>query len=152
MTLPGLERLNGQAEAEAVEALRRCFDSEVWARFVATRRPFDDRDALLSAAQAGWREMSDGEWHAVIASFSEAPLPHGDVETRAAADVALKLYRQRFGHPFISMAEDVLADELLMLIRIRLGHEELAEHRRSRDEYRNLARRRLDRMLGTAAS
>jgi 2-oxo-4-hydroxy-4-carboxy-5-ureidoimidazoline decarboxylase len=147
MSGAALERLNGLEEDELVAELRRCFDSEEWARDVAGGRPYADVAALLGAVAAGWQVLSDDEWERTLLAFREPALPDDDAEAMPAVRLALELYRQRFSRPFVSGMDGATADELLMLIRIRLGHDELAELRRSRDEYRNLARRRLARLL-----
>ncbi|CAN5642414.1 hypothetical protein BH23GEM9_BH23GEM9_06880 [soil metagenome] len=147
MSGAALERLNSLSDAHLRDELRRCFDSEVWAAEVARQRPFADLGALLAAANSAWTVMDEGEWAKAFEALAERSVPPGDADTRAGAAVALDLYRSRFGYIFVTDAEHATADELLMLIRIRLGHEKAAEARRSREEYRNLVRRRLERWL-----
>jgi 2-oxo-4-hydroxy-4-carboxy-5-ureidoimidazoline decarboxylase len=148
----GVERLNTLPLEELAAELEACCGSRRWVREVLARRPFRDRDALLAAVDAAWRMLDGAEWRIAHEAVGDQVVPQTDDGTRAAIDVALDLYRERFGHRCIVAHEDLTAEELLMRIRIRLGHEVLAETRKSRAEQRQITRRRLERLLdrGTA--
>lgn len=142
-----VERLNAMEAEELATRLAHCCGSSRWVREVMARRPFAGRDAVLAAAEAAWRALDGPEWRAAHAAVGERPIPAGDEGTRAATHLALRLYTERFGLNFIAAQEQLTAEELLMRIRIRLGHEVLAETRKARAEQRIITRRRLERLL-----
>jgi 2-oxo-4-hydroxy-4-carboxy-5-ureidoimidazoline decarboxylase len=143
----GIERLNGMTAAELTRELGRCCGSSRWVAEVVARRPFADADALFAAVEDAWSSLDGGDWRAAHAELGDYPVPPADDGTRAAIDVALRLYLERFGHRFIAAHENLTAEELLMRIRIRLGHEVLAETRKMRAEQRLITHRRLGRLL-----
>jgi 2-oxo-4-hydroxy-4-carboxy--5-ureidoimidazoline (OHCU) decarboxylase len=142
-----VEVLNSLSETVLRQELLDCCGSSAWAREVAARRPFSDAQDVLAAADAAWAHMDDYDWHEAFDAFGEQNTAEGDDGTRKAADVALALYRQRFGLPFISAARNAMADELLMRVRIRLGNDAATEWKLACDEQRRATRLRLNRLL-----
>jgi 2-oxo-4-hydroxy-4-carboxy--5-ureidoimidazoline (OHCU) decarboxylase len=63
-----------------------------------------------------------------------------------------QLYRDRFGYHFRDRPREHDGEQLLMRIRIRLGHDEAAELRKSRWEHGNVVCRRLQRLASSTAS
>ena len=112
--------------------------------------PFSDVQSLLRACDAAWDSLGDDGWLDALASNAEHVVPDGNDGTRRAAETALRLYRERFGIPFVSAAHSPVADELLMRVRIRLGNDGAAEVRAARDELRRMARQRLERSWAEA--
>jgi len=140
------QRVNESA-AERLEAtLRECSGSAAWAAAVLRHHPFSDAASLLRAGEDAWSMLDDTQWEDALAANAEDTVPAGPEETRRAAAVALRLYRERFGIPFVSAAHSPFADELLMRVRIRLGNEPSLEHGSARDELRRAARYRLERL------
>jgi 2-oxo-4-hydroxy-4-carboxy-5-ureidoimidazoline decarboxylase len=142
-----LDRLNALDAGDLADALRRCCGSQRWVREVAARAPFSDQAGLFAAADSAWSALDGAEWRAAHEAVGDRTVPAADAGTRAAIDVALRLYRERFGHRFIAAHDQLTAEELLMRIRIRLGNEVVAETRKTRAEQRLIARRRLEALL-----
>jgi 2-oxo-4-hydroxy-4-carboxy--5-ureidoimidazoline (OHCU) decarboxylase len=142
-----VEVLNSLSDSALRSELLECCGSSVWAREVAARRPFNDAQDVLSAADAAWSAMDDYDWREAFDALGEQPSADGDEGTRNAANVALTLYRQRFGLPFVSAARNSMADELLMRVRIRLGNDAATEWKLACDEQRRATRLRLNRLL-----
>jgi 2-oxo-4-hydroxy-4-carboxy-5-ureidoimidazoline decarboxylase len=144
-------RLNALPEAELQRELEHCCGSRRWLAEVAQQRPFADGAALLDAAAAAWRTLEERDWSEALngAALSIAGADGADNGTLTALDVALGLYRDRFGWNFVTEDIGLGADELLMLIRIRLGHDDAAELRRSRAEQMRLTERLLGDLLRT---
>lgn len=142
-----IDSVNDMGEAELRRALLDCCGSERWVRYVAERRPYADADALQAAAETAWPRLDADDWQQAIAAQPGRELPPSDDGTRTALTLALRLYEERFGYPFIAEQEHLPAEELLMRVRIRLGQEPGAEWRKTCSELTLIARRRMSRLL-----
>jgi 2-oxo-4-hydroxy-4-carboxy-5-ureidoimidazoline decarboxylase len=149
MTEPAIVALNALPEEELRQELRRCCGSARWVDRVAGARPFRSAAALLQHAASSLEELHDEDWLEAFAVGAIRELPGGDEATRDATRVALRLYEERFGYPFV-MAEQIDGEELLMRVRIRLGLEPDAQQRASRSAQRRLTHIRLQRLLERA--
>lgn len=136
--------MNELSDDQLEAALLRCSGSAQIAAALLGRRPFIDLGALLDAADQAWSSLDDGGWSEALAANREDVVPEGPEETRRAAVVALRLYRERFGIPFVSAVRSPAVDELLMRVRIRLGNDVRAEQRAAREELRRVTRQRLE--------
>lgn len=142
-------RLDGLGEEALREALLGCCASREWVRRMLLARPFGSDDAAMRAADAAWPALDDPDW---IEAFEGAALEAAADDatgTAAAVNVALDLFRERFGYPFVIAAPGPTSEELLMRVRIRLGLEPDAQMRASRAELRRLALARLERIMET---
>jgi 2-oxo-4-hydroxy-4-carboxy-5-ureidoimidazoline decarboxylase len=164
--LAGLARLNGLPAQAARQALMACCSSPAWAETVASGRPYESAasllrrsdeavagltpgdlsDALSGHPRIGERRDEDGE-----GSWSRAEQAGLDgaaeLTRRALADGNLA-YEQRFGHIYLVCATGRSADELLELLRARLGHNAETEWRVVRSELKKINRIRLHKLLG----
>jgi hypothetical protein len=147
MSGAAIDRINDMAEAALLIELRRCCASERWAGAVVVARPFAGTDELIGAADAAFNTLTDDDWKQAFAASADPDLHTTDDGTRDAIAVALRLYQERFGYPFVIGTEHVSGDELLMRVRIRLGLEEAAQMRATRYEQFRLTRARLQRMI-----
>ncbi|HSJ07742.1 MAG TPA: 2-oxo-4-hydroxy-4-carboxy-5-ureidoimidazoline decarboxylase [Longimicrobiales bacterium] len=143
---PALD-VNRLSDEAAHAALLACFGSPVWVQAVLSTRPHPDLPALLEAAGKAWQGLDAAGWHEAFRAMPERAVPPSDEGTRRATELALRLYRERFGWPFIAEQEDLPGDELLIRIRIRLGHEPAAEFRKTCAELTTIGRRRLNRLI-----
>lgn len=112
---------------------------------VIHRMPFKDDDALIAAVENAIVRIDDADVAPALEAIGEAQTPDGDPDTRDAASLALQLYRERFGYPFVSAIPTPTVEELLMRVRIRLGNEPGPEGRAARDHLRRIVRARLGR-------
>jgi 2-oxo-4-hydroxy-4-carboxy--5-ureidoimidazoline (OHCU) decarboxylase len=145
-----LQRLNALPLDDLAAALSKCCGCAQWVAEMVRRRPYASASALREAAESAWLAVDDTALRTSLSAFITAVPLDGDEGTRAAAEMALRLYRQRFGYRFLTVTDNLSADELLMLVRIRLGHDEGPELRRSRGEFVRLTRLRLDQLLSDA--
>ena len=164
-----LEELNRMTEEEAEAALRACCGSRRWARALAGRRPFQDKDQLLRAADGIWGSLGREDWleafraHPRIgekkdsppgkreASWSEeeqAGARRASGETRAALAEANRTYEVRFGHIFIVCATGKSGEEMLALLRQRLQNDAAAELKIAAGEQAKITHLRLEKFLG----
>jgi 2-oxo-4-hydroxy-4-carboxy-5-ureidoimidazoline decarboxylase len=141
------QRLNEMSAADLANALSKCCGSARWVAEMVGRRPYESDRALRDAADAAWLAVDDNDLREALSACVTAVPLDAEEGTRAAAEMALRLYQQRFGYHFVANADNLTADELLMLVRIRLGHDEGPELRRSRLEFVRLTRLRLEKLL-----
>jgi hypothetical protein len=147
IVMDSLQRLNTLAMDDLAAALSKCCGCTQWVEEMVRRRPYASESALRDAAEAAWLAVDDTDLRTALSTYITAVPLDGEEGTRAAAEMALRLYRQRFGYRFLAVTDNLSADELLMLVRIRLGHDEGAELRRSRVEFSRLTRLRLEQLL-----
>jgi 2-oxo-4-hydroxy-4-carboxy-5-ureidoimidazoline decarboxylase len=148
---PVMDAINAMSDDELHRELRECCGSERWVRYVAEYRPYADADALWGTVEAAWQHLEPEDWQQAIAALPQRDLPPADQGTQQALTLALRLYDERFGYPFIAEQEHLPAEELLMRIRIRLGQDPPAELRKTCSEICIIARRRLARLLLTSS-
>ena len=142
------QRLDAAPPDEARQLLFMCCGSSRWVELMQARRPFGSMERLLDAADDAWRIISPNDWKE---SFSHHPrigdrgLGERFAETRhlsqaeqagvsgaptqiidALAD-ANNAYEARFGYVFIVCATGRRAEEMLSMLRARLGNDPATE-------------------------
>lgn len=163
-----LTTLNSLSACETDETLRRCCGSTEWARQMAERRPFRNRGELCAVAAEIWRGLNRIDW---LEAFAAHPRI-GDIDalrrrfattgswaaeeqagTAVATESTLqalsdgnRAYEARFGHIFIVCATDKSAEEMLAILRRRLGNEPEVELREAAWEQEQITRLRLERL------
>lgn len=164
-----LERLNSLSREDAEAELLKCCGSTLWARRMATARPFQDHDALIASADSIWWALEKEDW---LEAFSRHPkigekesaaaqaararqwseqeqagtTSAGD-ETRRSLVAANEEYAQRFGHIYIVCATGKTADEMLTILQGRLGNDPEKEIRIAAEEQRKITHLRLQKLL-----
>lgn len=148
-------------EAEAV--FLSCCGSRAWARRMAEGRPYVDQDALLEAADRIWWSLAPEDWLEAFAAHPKIgeKKPSGDAQFRrwseqeqagvrsaessllAELAEANRAYAERFGYIFIVCATGKSAEEMLGLLRSRLGNDPETELRLAAEEQRKITRLRL---------
>ena len=146
-----IEKLNRLGAEEARAALRACCGSTRWAEGVAALRPFWDVGQMLNIAGRVWRELDREDWLEAFRAHPKIGESKAEKETgaearawaegeqsgaRAAAAETLdalasanRAYEERFGHIFIVCATGKSADEMLGLLRARMGNDPETELR-----------------------
>ena len=145
----GLSRLNALGATEAFAELLRCCGARRWAERMTALRPFATHDALFAAAEVIGRSLSPDDWREAFAAHPKI----GDIDAlrakfaataawaageqsgvAAASDAVLRglaagnrEYEARFGYIFIVCATGKSAEEMLGILRQRLGNEPDAE-------------------------
>jgi 2-oxo-4-hydroxy-4-carboxy-5-ureidoimidazoline decarboxylase len=161
----GLNAFNDLPTSEAVQSLLACCSSPAWAQVVAAGRPYASVDELLEAADAALAALGQGELDAALAGHprigeppkgaggawsrqEQAGLDAAQSTTVAAIAEGNRLYEKRFGHVYLVCASGRSADELLGILRSRLGNDEETEWRVVREELAKINRIRLGRLVG----
>jgi 2-oxo-4-hydroxy-4-carboxy-5-ureidoimidazoline decarboxylase len=147
-----IDAINALPAAELDAGLRGCCASDAWVHGMLAARPWPDVATMLADARGLLAALSVEEWAAAVAAIGAWPVPPCDEGTRRAARAALDLYRERFGYHFLTAHQHLDGEQLLMRVRIRLGHDEAAELRKSRFEHGVLVCRRLEHLASTAGS
>ena len=150
--------------------LARCCGATRWVERMLVRRPFGNREGMHAAAREEWWALTPDDWReafthhpkigdrdalrtrfAAIRALSEQE-QSGVVE---ASDAVLdrlaagnREYEERFGYIFIVFASGRSADEMLALLKDRLGNDPGAELKIAAKEQWKIMRLRLDTMLG----
>jgi 2-oxo-4-hydroxy-4-carboxy-5-ureidoimidazoline decarboxylase len=165
-----IDELNELPEAGVHEALERCCGAPRWVARMSAARPFRDVDAVFAAARSAFREFDDRDW---IAAFAHHP-KIGDLDalrekfastaawageeqrgasgapeaTLAALAEGNRAYQEKFGYIFIVCATGRSADQMLELLRARIGNEAERERATAAEEQMRITRLRLEKLLG----
>lgn len=161
--------VNAGSDADARALLLRCCGSTRWAERVAARRPFTDDAALFRAADEEWAGASQtdvlealGHHPRIGADLDELRKKYASTATWAAGEqsgaqaaseatlVALRdgnvAYEARYGHIFVVCATGRSADEMLAILRARLGNDPEGELRVAAAEQGKITRLRLEKL------
>ena len=166
-----INSLNVLPPAEAEAAFLACCGSRAWARWMESRRPYADAADLLETADRVWESLAPADWREAFAAHPRIGETRKDGEERfrrwsaaeqsgaTGADAAVRaelaeanrLYDQRFGHIFIVCASGKTAEEMLALLRQRLGNDADTELRIAAEEQRKITRLRLEKLAAEVA-
>lgn len=163
--------LDDLPEAEARAALLRCCGSSRWAERMLAKRPFRDRERLFEAASRIWSELSPADWDeafshhprigepgriaaaaastATWASGEQAGATRSSEEVRAAIAEGNREYEARFGRIYLVCATGKSGEELLAILRSRLGNDPETELRVAAGEQEKITRIRLEKLLSS---
>ncbi|HEU0015511.1 MAG TPA: 2-oxo-4-hydroxy-4-carboxy-5-ureidoimidazoline decarboxylase [Longimicrobium sp.] len=165
----GIARLNRLPAHEAEAELLTCCGSRRWAREMAAQRPFADADELMEAADRTWWGLPREDWLEAFRAHprigerraeraqtgreqgwsrgEQAGMDSAADETRRALAEGNRAYEERFGHIYLVCASGRGADELLSILRSRLGNDPETELRVAAEEQRRITRLRLEKLL-----
>jgi OHCU decarboxylase len=165
----GIERLNNLAREDAERELLKCCGSSRWASEMASRRPFGDADELMSVADEVWRALDEGDWleaflhHPKIgerkaaegqtraerawSAAEQSGMSEADAAAREELARLNREYEEKFGYIFIVCASGKTPNEMLALLRARMGNEAAGEIKVAAEEQRRITRLRLRKLL-----
>ena len=166
-----IRRLDTLPREEVEAELLSCCGSRAWARQMAHARPFRDMGQLLARADALWAALPREDWleafraHPKIgekkaeaqqsaqAARWSAEEQAGSATPAASTTTALAEgnaeYDQKFGHIFIVCATGKTPEEMLSLLRARLGNSPEIELPIAAEEQRKITHIRLEKLLST---
>jgi len=139
------------------DVLLGCLSVPRWADDVLAGQPYDDRDALIAAADAAARELTDEELDQALSGHprigerggaqsrreqSGVDPTVGDTAARLAAGNAA--YEARFGRVFLIRAAGRDAEEILSQLERRLKNDDETERAETVDNLRQIALLRLE--------
>ena len=170
----GLERLNALPREAARAELLKCCGSRNWARQMVDARPFADPAQLFETADRIWWGLDPEDWleafrhHPKIgekraaaesvaaearrwSEEEQAGTRLASQQTKEALVEANRVYEQKFGYIFIVCATGKSSEEMLALLRARLGNDDETELRIAAEEQRRITRLRLEKLLSQLA-
>lgn len=169
MEVTGLEHLNSVTADDAEAEFLKCCGSRNWARRVTTARPFASFDELIASADQIWWALEPGDWLEAFHSHPKIGEKKAAAETTAAAQkwsedeqsgirdsaqqtiVELaelnRAYEEKFGFIFIVCASGKSSDEMLAILRNRLGNTPDEELRNAAAEQAKITRLRLRKLI-----
>ncbi len=164
-----VEKLNRLGAEEARAALLACCGSTRWAAGVEALRPFWDVGQLLRIAERVWHELGAEDWleafraHPKIGESKAAEAAgeqsrrwsegeqsrarDASEQTLDALTEANREYEERFGFIFIVCATGRSAEEMLGLLRARMGNDPETELRVAAGEQWRITELRLRKFL-----
>jgi 2-oxo-4-hydroxy-4-carboxy-5-ureidoimidazoline decarboxylase len=149
-----LDAFNALPPADAEHALLACCTAPRWAERVAAGRPYPTVDAVHAAAEAALTDadVADGlTGHLRIGDRGpdarsrreQSGVAGAPPEVLAALDEGNRRYEERFGHVYLVSASGRGGEELLAVLRQRLGNDPTTERAVIRRELAAINRLRL---------
>jgi allantoicase len=164
-----IRRLDSLSREEAEAELLTCCGSTKWAREVARKRPFGSLDVLFAMADEVFATLAPEDWleafrahprigerkaareqtasEAQWSKQEQAGVAGAMEETAAALAEGNRAYEAKFGHIYIVCATGKSADEMLAILRERLGSTAEAELGVAAGEQRKITRIRLEKLV-----
>jgi 2-oxo-4-hydroxy-4-carboxy-5-ureidoimidazoline decarboxylase len=161
-------RIDDAPAAEARVLLHACCGSHRWVERMLALRPFGTTARLLVAAREQWFTLDPGDWHEAFSQHprigdreglrARFPTTHQWAEREqsgvgsasddvlAALAAANREYEDRFGFVFIVCASGKTAEEMLDLLRTRMGNDPATELNAAAEEQAKIAELRLRRL------
>ncbi|WP_373694977.1 2-oxo-4-hydroxy-4-carboxy-5-ureidoimidazoline decarboxylase [Kineococcus terrestris] len=160
----GPAAVNALPDDEFRDLLLSCCRAPRWADALVAQRPFATATALLDAADAELAATAEEDVDAALAAHPRIGERSAEASSRReqaaalAADPAVleelaagnRAYEARFGHVYLVRAAGRGAEELLALLRSRLGNDPATERAVLRRELAQITRLRLERVLAGA--
>ena len=164
-----LARWNQLSGEDATQEILPCCGSVSWARRLVSRRPIEDERSLASGSDEIWNALTSSDWReafskhprigerkvadsasALSAAWSadeQSSLGAAEREVQFALAEGNRAYEHRFGRVFIVCATGKSADEMLEILRRRLGNDDATELREAAEEQRKITNIRLRKWL-----
>ena len=165
----GLRRLNSLAANDATTEFLKCCGSKEWARRMATERPFAGFDELLDSASQIWWSLPPPDWleafdsHPKIGEKKAASAVASDAQKWSEAEQSAvrntgqqtmlrlaelnRMYEEKFGYIFIVCASGKSSEEMMAILRERLGNSPDQELQLAAAEQAKITQLRLGKLL-----
>lgn len=169
-----IERLNLLPASEAEKELLKCCGSREWTARLVAERPFKNPADLIAKADQVWWSLEPREWleafhsHPKIGEKKAANTVAVEAQrwsedeqsgtlTSAAETMEIlarlnRVYEEKFGYIFIVCASGKTSDEMLSILRERLGNNKDEELRTAATEQAQITRLRLGKLLAVPQS
>lgn len=164
-----LQRLNSLPDDEAFKEFHACCGSQRWVSHMVKGRPFENVGKLKEYARDVWWKLESADWLEAFRSHPKIGEEKAEGQAsqraqhwsgqeqsgvRAASQQTIhtlaelnREYEVKFGYIFIVCATGKSSEEMLGLLRERLGNEPAAELRIAASEQVKITDIRLEKML-----
>ena len=164
-----LDQLNKMPENAATAEFLKCCGSNKWARLMVEGRPFLSVDGLTAKADESWWELENDDWleafrshpkigekkaEATISTQSQAWSAQEQSGVANAAALTIeeleqlnREYLDKFGFIFIVCATGKSSDEMLAILKSRLGNNHEQELRIAAGEQAKITELRLKKLI-----
>lgn len=163
-----LQTWNSADEPEAIRQLLHCCAAQRWAQALTAQRPLLNEEALFHAGDTVWATMQEPDWMDAFAAhprIGERKAAAASAESAAwssqeqsSVDTAqtqlLRLlaeanarYEDTFGFTYIVCATGKSAEQMLDILKRRLGNTREAELREAAEQQRQITQIRLRKWL-----
>ena len=168
--MAAIDDFNDEPADRAVQALRACNAAPRFAAEVAAGRPYRDVETLVSRAEdvaraLPWDEVAialaahprigdrvqGSSAEAAASRREQGSMGGADDDTRAAIVEGNRAYEERFGHVYLVCATGRSAQQLLDVLRARLGNDPATERAVALGELAAINRLRIARMFSEDA-
>jgi OHCU decarboxylase len=155
-------------ELAALDAMLACCGARRWAEAMVAMRPIARVEDLSVAADEAWSTMEEADWMEAFEChprIGERAIPHANARSASwsqeeqssasgAATAVLdelakgnQLYEKQFGFSYIVCATGKSAEEMLMILKRRLGNDRESELRAAAEQQRQIMQIRLGKWL-----
>ncbi len=161
-----LAELNGLPEPAARQALAGCCSAQRWIDLIVSGRSYASLDELLARSDAAVAELTPEQLDEALAGHprigdrratsawsrqEQAGVSAADAELAAGLADGNAEYERRFGHVYLVCATGKSGDELLAILRGRLGNDRDTEWKVVAAELAKINQIRLRKLLGAQA-
>jgi 2-oxo-4-hydroxy-4-carboxy-5-ureidoimidazoline decarboxylase len=160
----GLDRLNAAEVDEARTVLQACCVAAAWVEAMVSGRPYADESAVLAASDRAVAALDDSGLPEAVAGHprigeraqhegaawsraEQSGAATGGERTSAELAEGNRRYEERFGHVYLVSAAGRSGQELLEILRGRLGNDPVTELAIVRTELAAINRGRLLRLI-----
>ena len=163
-----LAEWNKASEPEAMAAMLACCGAKRWAEQMVAMRPIKDAGELSAAASRVWTGMGEPDWMEAFACHprigarkaanasaqslawsKQEQFGMTDAQQQVLAELEANniLYEERFGFTYIVCATGKGAEEMLAILKRRLGNYRDAELEEAAEQQRQITQIRLGKWL-----
>jgi OHCU decarboxylase len=161
--------MNTLPAEKAVKELLQCCGSERWAQEMANRRPYQDVEALVRAANDIWWSLRPDDWLEAFRSHpkigekkaaesvssrsrewsgqEQAGVSNASPQTVDTLATLNRAYEEKFGFIFIVCATGKSSEEMLLALRERIEHDQEVELRIAAGEQSKITELRLKKLI-----
>ena len=169
-----LHEFNILPKQQIIEELTKCCGSSAWVKKMLPFIPADDMIELLEDAEEEWNKCNEEDWkeafshhpkigdvesltkkfastaHPIVIGWAvgeQSAVNVASKETIEALAEGNRLYEEKFGYIFIVCATGRSAEEMLMLLRLRLKNNPEEEILIAADEQNKITKLRIEKLL-----
>ena len=167
--MDAIDRINSVPSEEAAAEFLKCCGSKRWAAKMTAERPFENIEAMVTAADRIWWALESTDWleafdsHPRIgekkaaASVARESLNWSETEQSGTRDSPQQTmeelaelnrqYQEKFGFIYIVCATGKNAEEMLAILRDRLNNDRANELRNAAKEQAKITTLRLNKLI-----